>query len=310
MYIYLNHLPVVFLSNGERDASINRARVHDILGPDRVILDVTGIEGVNEAHAVACEVALAAGHQHCIIVEGDNWLLPVAKEELGKSVPINALSIDGWTLPRRIQSFLTYGGVSGWVTSHGGIKVVLCDPSWFRELKIPDFSSLQSKAQYSTLPAVISVERFNTDAWSAFRTGFKEAARALRDRSGVQYKDEQQVQYAGVKWRQNLWMWACVGADQPNGYWCQLGVASALECWLNTNMLDELNWEHFLGKEWRHRVMSKCGLDLDLEPPVKAQVLKLQAFNGATGLGLWPLTAVQSASFKSNYLGLHESMYQ
>lgn len=308
--IELSHLPIVFLSNREDNTEENLARVHQVL-EDRKILHVSGVEGINEAHARACEAALETGARHCIIIEADNWLLHSAREALSLRLPEDGIIVHGhWPMARRIQAYLTYGGVSGWVTSHGGIKVVLNDPEWFRRLQVPDFASLGSVV-YSTVPSVLSVERFNLTEWASFRTGFKEATRALRDRHGIQFKDLEQVRNSGVKWRQNLWMWACVGADQPNGHWCQAGVVSALEIWATQpERLAALDWERFASAQWETEVRALCGPILRAQPNREELLYALRPWNVSTGVEFVPMTAPESVSFKANYLGLNDALYR
>jgi hypothetical protein len=151
---------IVFISNGEPEAEANYQRLLEVAPSDgRNIFRVDGILGRNKAYQAAAELSKT------------DWFFAVfAKLEIDPKFDFTWLP-DYWQEPKH-YIFKAKNPVNDLVYGHQALiaynKRLVLETTDVKDL---DFTL---EAPHAVLPIYSGIARYNTDAWTAWRTAFRE----------------------------------------------------------------------------------------------------------------------------------------
>jgi hypothetical protein len=152
---------IFFVSSHEPGADLNWERVRSIAPHARRISNQPGIR----AAYVAC--AQASRTSHCIMVDGDNWLLDDF-----------AFGLDFELEKRTVAVWRARNPVNGLVNGHGAIKLFpACVVRTIEHAGGIDIGTSLGAGNHRRLGVIASEHRFNTNAFDAWRTAFRECVK-------------------------------------------------------------------------------------------------------------------------------------
>lgn len=164
---------------------------------------VTGVEGIFEAHLAAARLADANNSDMFFVVDADAVILPDFTFDIGTAY--NASAVHIWHAKNPIND-LEYG--------YGGIKL-------FPTRMILDYTGLPIDITTSisndiiVIPTVANITRFNTDPFSAWRSGFRECVKLSSKLISNQDNAETEAR---------LEAWCTVGMDREFGEFTLAGA--------------------------------------------------------------------------------------
>ena len=171
--LYLDEKPldIVFVSNGESTAEALYERLRDVTAHDP-LLTVKRVDGVN---------GRAAAYKACAEISDTDWFFNVfAKLEVDAD-------FDWHWQPDRLQEpkhyiFHAKNPVNGLVYGHQAMiaynkKLVLNTNEWGL-----DFTLSQ---EHEVVPILSGIARYDSDAWTTWRTAFREAIKLLADDTDI-----------------------------------------------------------------------------------------------------------------------------
>ena len=213
--IALSEVDAVFLSYDEVYADFFFEQWNKIF---KNLHRVHGVDGLNNAHLKACEVATT---DYFVLIDADAF--PI-KQQFNNSL---AVDIDEDTVVSNLQSIQ---GVIKTYTPHGGIKIInkKLAPAFFERAKSTCVSyELQHGFAVLDGPAM-SIEFSNQSARLSFLSAYKDAMLFLRATiDPVTYLEKQDVLQLQGK-RQRLWAWLTNGGEEPFGFYSILGAHTAV----------------------------------------------------------------------------------
>jgi hypothetical protein len=162
-----------------------------------------GVKGIHQAHIVAASMVHGPMF-YC--VDGD----AVIEDEFAFDHEIEPSKQD------HVHVFRARNPVNDLVYGYGAVK--LLPTEHVRNLSLTDFktdmtTSINSK--YQVVEQLSNVTAFNTDAFNAWRSAFRECAKLASRIIPSQIDAETQAR---------LEVWCTVGADRPHGQWCIYGA--------------------------------------------------------------------------------------
>lgn len=181
---------VFFVSFDEPNADANFERVRSIVPGAR---RVHGVKGIHEAHKACAEQCTS---DHFFVVDGDNWI--VDGFDFTVPFPVDPNSVYVWRCRNAVNK-LVYG--------YGAIKLLPTAHVLGMGTQTVDMTTSVS-VNYVIVDTLASETRFNTSAFEAWKSGFREAVK-LASRVIDRQKDRET--------QERLDVWVTRGADEPFG---------------------------------------------------------------------------------------------
>lgn len=226
---------IVFLSNGEPYADANYAKLEKLVHNKSKLHRVDRVKGILEAHKAAAEIAKT---EMFYLVDADCVIEgSFAFDLYPKSYDRDTVYV--WHVKNPVNG-LTYG--------YGGVKLfptqLLKDA---KEWKIDLATSIGAK--FKVLPRTIGTTEFNCDAETAWRSGFREAAKLASKIIKNQVDAETD---------NRLETWCTVDLGVPYGNWAVEG-ACAGRTWAqhHPTLIDNINDYEWLHKQWLNYVTTE-----------------------------------------------------
>lgn len=269
----ITEFDVFFLSYDEPNAEKHWAHLLDICPWAK---RVHGVKGFDAAHRACADQSET---DWFVTVDADNIVLPSFFDQ--------TVDLDN---PRRTFSWNGVNMVNGLIYGNGGLKL------WSKQFALTMNSHEHSEDPRSAVDFCWEddyrqVDRACSEVWTngspyqAFRVGFREAVKLTLDRGQRVDPAHMQRRLHPVNLR-NARVWACVGADVPNGKWSMLGTRMGL-----SHMCD-MNWDHTVIRDyawfddfWRRTVERFVGSDeraVEFGQPENTMLDPLLRHNGET----------------------------
>ena len=157
-----NPYDIVFISYQEPNADENFENLKTRF-PDRVIHRVHGVTGIHQAHIEAAKVC---DTPMLYIVDGD-------------AVVVDDFNFD-WQVPawqyNHVHVWRSKNPVNGLVYGYGGIKLFPRHETLNMDISKPDMTTSISD-KFVAIPKVSNITAFNTDAFNAWKSAFRECAK-------------------------------------------------------------------------------------------------------------------------------------
>lgn len=157
-----NPYDIVFISYQEPNADENFENLKTRF-PDRVIHRVHGVTGIHQAHIEAAKVC---DTPMLYIVDGD-------------AVVVDDFNFD-WQVPawqyNHVHVWRSKNPVNGLVYGYGGIKLFPRHETLNMDISKPDMTTSISD-KFVAMPKVSNITAFNTDAFNAWKSAFRECAK-------------------------------------------------------------------------------------------------------------------------------------
>ena len=185
---------IVFISNGETNADANYKILQERFPNAKRVDKVKGIHQAHIAAANLCDTEMFW------VVDGDAQIL----ETFDFDYPIARYDIDG---RNTVYVWRSYNPVNALVYGYGGVKLLPTELTRNVDITSADMTTSISK-NFKAIAEMSNTTAFNTDAFSAWRSGFRECVK-LASRSIDRQKDEE-TQF-------RLDAWCSKGADKPFG---------------------------------------------------------------------------------------------
>jgi len=185
---------IVFISNGETNADANYKILQERFPNAKRVDKVKGIHQAHIAAANLCDTEMFW------VVDGDAQIL----ETFDFDYQIARYDIDG---RNTVYVWRSYNPVNALVYGYGGVKLLPTELTRNVDITSADMTTSISK-NFKAIAEMSNTTAFNTDAFSAWRSGFRECVK-LASRSIDRQKDEE-TQF-------RLDAWCSKGADKPFG---------------------------------------------------------------------------------------------
>ena len=167
---------IVFISNGESNADKNFVRLVKAYPQAK---RVDKVKGIHQAHI---EAAKLVNIEMFWVVDGDAELL----EDFELDYQIAYYDIDG---KRTVYVWRSMNPINGLVYGYGGVKLLPTKLTLNMDTNTPDMTTSISK-NFKGIPRMSNVTAFNTDSFSAWRSGFRECVK-LSSRTINRQKDDE-----------------------------------------------------------------------------------------------------------------------
>jgi hypothetical protein len=167
---------------------------------------VQGVKGIFEAHKAAAKLAKT---DMFYVVDADAEIVPSFNFNYGPH-SLDRLAVHVWHSRNPIND-LEYG--------YGGVKLFPTNLLLNYEGSPIDFTTSVSK-DFKVMPEVSNVTRFNTDPFSAWRSGFRECAKLAS--KIIPNQDNTETE-------QRLAIWCSVGEDREFGDFAIMGATEGAE---------------------------------------------------------------------------------
>jgi hypothetical protein len=190
---------IFFLSYEEEAAEENWRRLRQIAPRAQ---RVHGVKGILNAHRTCDE---RAETDFFFVVDGDN-------EVLGFDFSASAED------PRAVHVWRCRNAVNDLVYGYGAVK--LYPRGLLGAASAANDVATSVSHAYRIMPEVASVTRFNTSAWSAWRSGFRECVKLASRSIARQNSSETE---------ERLEVWCSRGGERPFGEWCLAGARAGRE---------------------------------------------------------------------------------
>ena len=197
---------IVFISNGETNADDNfkllQQRYPHVKRVDRV-------KGIHQAHIAAanlCETEMFW------VVDGDAEIL----ETFNFDYQIARYDVDGRST---VYVWRSYNPVNSLVYGYGGVKLLPTELTKNMDVTSADMTTSISK-NFKAIPEMSNKTAFNTDPFSAWRSGFRECVK-LASRA-IDRQNEEETEF-------RLDAWCSKGKDKPFGEYAILGATLGRE---------------------------------------------------------------------------------
>jgi hypothetical protein len=191
-------LDVVFISYNEPNAETNWQRV---LEKSPYAFRINGIEGIVNAHRCAAELATT---DMFYVVDGDaylddDWTFNYQPKIFDRDC------VHVWNSQNPVNK-LEYG--------YGGVKLLPRELTLNMDISNPDMTTNIS-SKFKIMSKVSNITSFNTDEFSAWRSGFRECAKLSGNILKRQLTRESE---------KRLNIWCTIGYNQPYGEWAIKGA--------------------------------------------------------------------------------------
>ena len=198
-----DQLDVIFISYNEPNAEKNWLRVRE---KSPRAFRVNGINGIVNAHKAAAELA---GTDMFYVVDGDAYLTDEWSFEFQPSI-FDRDCVHVWRSRNPIND-LEYG--------YGGVKLIPRDLMLAADESNADMTTSISD-KFKVMNSISNTTDFNTDAYNAWRSAFRECAKLA---GGVMRRQLTRES------AQRLEAWCTIGADQPYGEYAIAGACAGRE---------------------------------------------------------------------------------
>jgi hypothetical protein len=192
---------IVFISNGETNADENyellKQRYPDVKRVDRV-------KGIHQAHI---EAAKLCDTEMFWVVDGDAEIL----DTFNFDYQIARYDVDGRST---VYVWRSYNPVNSLVYGYGGVKLLPTDLTRNVDVNSADMTTSISK-NFKAIAEMSNKTAFNTDPFSAWRSGFRECVK-LASRT-IDRQNEEETEF-------RLNAWCTKGADKPFGEYAIAGA--------------------------------------------------------------------------------------
>ena len=209
-------LDVVFISYNETNAEANWQRV---LEKSPNAFRINGIEGIVNAHRCAAELATT---DMFYVVDGDAYLEDDWNFDYQPKI-FDRDCVHAWSSRNPVNK-LEYG--------YGGVKLLPRELTLNMNISNPDMTTNISN-KFKVMPKVSNITAFNTDEFSAWRSGFRECAKLSGNILKRQLTRESE---------KRLNIWCTIGHNQPYGEWAIKGAIAGKKFGQeNSGNLDKLS---------------------------------------------------------------------
>ena len=192
---------IVFISNGETNADANyellKQRYPHAKRVDRV-------KGIHKAHIAAAELC---DTEMFWVVDGDAEIL----DTFNFDYQIARYDVDG---RNTVYVWRSYNPVNSLVYGYGGVKLLPTLLTKNMDINSADMTTSISK-NFKAVPSMSNKTAFNTDAFSAWRSGFRECVK-LASRA-IDRQNEEETKF-------RLDAWCTKGEDKPYGEYAIAGA--------------------------------------------------------------------------------------
>lgn len=176
---------------------------------------IHGVHGIHKAHLAAAKVAST---DMFFVVDGDAQIVDNFSFEY--TVPAD--------MGNTVHVWRSINPVNGLVYGYGGVKLLPRDLTLKMDLTKPDMTTSISN-KFKPVMIVSNVTAFNTDPFSAWKSGFRECAK-LSSKVIDRQKDDET--------NKRLDIWCTVGEDAPFGKFAIAGAIAGRE--FGTEFKDEI----------------------------------------------------------------------
>ena len=194
---------IVFISYNEPNADENFKKLVEQF-PDRVIHRVHGIKGIHQAHIMA---AKAAETEMFWVVDGDANII----DNFNFDYQIAHYDIDGKST---VHVWRSYNPINNLVYGYGGVKLLPTRLTKNMDVYSSDMTTSISN-KFKGIEVMSNTTAFNTDPFSAWRSGFRECVKLASKTIHRQKEDETNFR---------LEAWCTRGADKPFGEYAIAGA--------------------------------------------------------------------------------------
>ncbi len=192
---------VVFISNGEANADANYAILKQKCPCAK---RVDKVQGIHQAHV---EAAKLCNTEMFWVVDGDAEVL----DNFGFDYQIARYDVDGRST---VHVWRSYNPVNSLVYGYGGVKLLPTELTKSVDVNSADMTTSISK-NFKAVPEMSNKTSFNTDEFSAWRSGFRECVK-LASRT-IDRQNEEETEF-------RLQAWCERGADKPFGEYAIAGA--------------------------------------------------------------------------------------
>ena len=173
---YPSTYDIIFISNGENNADKNYERLTSSY-PNAKRVDK--VKGIHQAHI---EAAKLVDTEMFWVVDGDAELLM----DFELDYQIAYYDIDG---KRTVYVWRSMNPVNGLVYGYGGVKLLPTKLTLNMDVNTADMTTSISK-NFKGIPRMSNITAFNTDSFSAWKSGFRECVK-LSSRTINRQKDDE-----------------------------------------------------------------------------------------------------------------------
>jgi len=192
---------IVFISNGEKNADENFIALQKRYPNSKRVDRVKGIHQAHIAAANLCESEMFW------VVDGDAQIL----DDFDFDYQIAHYDIDG---SQTVHVWRSYNPVNNLVYGYGGVKLLPTELTRNVDVNSPDMTTSISK-HFKGIDMMSNTTAFNTDPFSAWRSGFRECVKLASRVIDRQVDDETQFR---------LDAWCTRGEDKPFGKYAIAGA--------------------------------------------------------------------------------------
>jgi len=256
---YPSTFDIVFISNGENNADKNYERLTSSY-PNAKRVDK--VKGIHQAHI---EAAKLVDTEMFWVVDGDAELLM----DFELDYQIAYYDIDG---KRTVYVWRSMNPVNGLVYGYGGVKLLPTNLTLNMDVNTADMTTSISK-NFKGIPRMSNITAFNTDSFSAWRSGFRECVK-LSSRTINRQKDDETTF--------RLKSWCSRGQEKEFGAETITGAYEGAKYGIkwknNPDALKKINDFEWLKKRFKDTYPPKS-FDFDLDFLDYSEEESLKAFN-------------------------------
>lgn len=211
---------ITFISYNEPNADANWLRLKERFPIAR---RVHGVKGIHQAHIAA---ANRCRTKMFWVVDGDSTVL----DSFTFADPVGL-----WKPEESVYVYQSQNPINGLTYGYGGIKLLPRDKTISMDISTVDMTT--SIGNYFTaVEQVASVTNFNTDAYTTWRSAFREAAKLSSQIIRNQISEETQTR---------LNTWKTIGIDKPYGEYALLGAQQG-QAWAESTsdltLINDFTW--------------------------------------------------------------------
>lgn len=213
--------PVIFLSYDELFADENYAKLTNRF-PKAMRVD--RVKGIFEAHKEAANLADSYGAEMFYVVDADAIIEPT----------FNFLYVPSMYDINSVHVWHSKNPVNGLEYGYGGVKLFPTHAVLKSKTRAVDFTTSIADS-FKVMPTVSNITAFNTDPFSAWKSGFRECVKLASGK----------IPNADADTKKRLDVWCTVGEDAPYGDFAIMGALEGREYELqhkgNTEALSKIN---------------------------------------------------------------------
>jgi len=218
---------IVFISYHEPNAEQNfnelykRFNTVGIFGDDRV-KRVTNVKGIHNAHIEAAKLATT---NYFFAVDGD-------------AVIVDEFDFNYYTTePDTVHVYRSMNPINNLIYGYGGVKLFPTELTKNMDTTTTDMTTSIS-TKFKVINEISNITAFNTDAFSTWRSAFRECAKLSSKIIDRQINDETD---------ERLKIWTTKGVDKPFGKYALAGANAGMDFGLSCRPDELVNINNF---EW------------------------------------------------------------